>query len=243
MAEVLLIEPPATSRFGNLRTLGSIGTFKADMAWPPLELMIISGYLSKNGVQSEIFDANSTRADFNDVKQFIMGHNPRLVVFITSTPTIYNDLKVADITKSVSKQIRTCAIGTHIMALPEETLKLCKSLDIACYSESEQIILNLVKADYNLKDVSGIYYRDNESNSIYKNSPQPVCENLDEFGLPAHDKVPLKVYRDPFLRQRPITVTFSSRGCVNHPPCIMCSACFYSNDRYRSVDSLLEERF
>ena len=66
-ADILLIEPPPKSRFGNLRTLGSIGTFKADMAWPPLDLMIIAGYLKKNNIESEILDANSQDRDFNDV--------------------------------------------------------------------------------------------------------------------------------------------------------------------------------
>ncbi len=239
MADVILIEPPATSKFGNLRTLGSIGTFKADMAWPPLELMIISGYLSKNGIKTEILDAVSLRKGPEHIKSFIAEHNPSLVVFTTSTPTIYNDLKTADIAKSVSRHIKTAAIGTHIMALPEETLKLCGNLDIACYSESEQVILNLVKSSYNLKDVPGIYYR--KDGSIYKNSPQPACQNLDEFGMPSHDKVPLNIYRDPFLKRKPMTVTFSSRGCINQPPCIMCSACFYANDRYRSAESMLEE--
>ncbi len=63
--DVLLIEPPATSSMGNLRTLGSMGTFKAEMAWPPLDLMIISGLLDKHGIASEIFDANSLRATFD----------------------------------------------------------------------------------------------------------------------------------------------------------------------------------
>lgn len=239
MVDVLLIEPPPTNKFGNLRTLGSIGTFKADMAWPPLELMIISGYLKKHGISSDIFDANTTKASFADVKKIIGDKNPSLVVFTTSTPTIYNDLKLASITKSISKEIKTIAIGTHIMALPEETLNLCPDLDIACYSESEQVILDLVKADYKPENILGTHYRNN--GQIIKNSPHPICHNLDEFGFPSHDKIPLKMYHDPFMRNRPIAVTFSSRGCINQPPCIMCSACFYGKDRYRSADSLIGE--
>jgi hypothetical protein len=79
--EVLLIEPPATNSMGNLRTLGSIGTFKAEMAWPPLDLMIISGILDKHGISSEIFDANSLRATVLDVIKQIDEKRPRLVVF------------------------------------------------------------------------------------------------------------------------------------------------------------------
>ncbi|MBN2181973.1 MAG: radical SAM protein [Sedimentisphaerales bacterium] len=237
--EVLLIEPPATNSMGNLRTLGSIGTFKAEMAWPPLDLMIISGLLEKHGISSEILDANSLRASAPDVKKMIEQKKPRLVVFTTSTPTFYHDLKIAEITKEVSNDIFTAVTSTHINARPAEALDLCKDVDFAVPNDSESSFLNLIKSDYNPIGISGISYR--QDNQITSNPPRNDGENLDELGFPSHDKIPLDVYRDPFLKQRPMTVTLSSRGCVNQPPCIMCSACFYGQPRYRNVDALIEE--
>ncbi|MFH0866210.1 MAG: cobalamin-dependent protein, partial [Bacteroidota bacterium] len=117
---VLLIEPPPANRFGNLRTLGSIGTLKTDMCWPPLDLMIISGLLKKENIRSKIFDANSMKATWDDVKKIIVDEKPEMVIFTTSTPTLYHDLKTADIAKEVSKNIYTAVTSTHINALPEE---------------------------------------------------------------------------------------------------------------------------
>ncbi|MFQ5956936.1 MAG: hypothetical protein ACE5KK_04110, partial [Candidatus Brocadiales bacterium] len=65
--EVLLVEPPAVTDMGSLRVLGSIGTFKAEMAWPPLDLMIISGLLQEHKIPSTIYDANTIRATFIDI--------------------------------------------------------------------------------------------------------------------------------------------------------------------------------
>jgi len=182
MPKVLLIEPPPTNKFGNLRTLGSIGTFKADMAWPPLELMIISGFLKKHNISSEIFDGVTLKASFDDVKNIIKELQPELVVFTTSTPTIYHDIKIADIAKSVSPKIKTLAIGTHVMAEPEDTLSLTSNLDACCISESEPVVLNLVKSGFDFKNTPGLFYK--EAGALKKNKPEPEVTDLDIFGFP-----------------------------------------------------------
>jgi anaerobic magnesium-protoporphyrin IX monomethyl ester cyclase len=210
------------------------------MAWPPLELMIIAGCLKgMRDVTTHIFDAVTLKADWSDIKEVIKKRRPALVVFTTSTPTIYHDLQVARIAKHVCGESLTMAIGTHVTALPEETLRLCPELDSVCIGESELTIKEYIHSGFNASAVLGIAYRRN--GNIISNRVRPVCQNLDELGFPAHDKVPLELYHDPFSRSRPMSVTFASRGCVNQPPCIMCSACFFSNERYRSVGHLMDE--
>ncbi len=236
--KILLIEPPPTSDKGNLRTLGSMGTFKADMAWPPLDLMIISGLLDKNGYETSIIDANTLRFNFSYVKDFIKKkEKPDLVVFTTSTPTICHDLRIADITKEVSPDIKTAAVGTHIMALPAETLKENKNLDFSILSESEMVILELLNAGLNPKNINGIAYR--LGDEIVKNPPRPLWHDLDAFGFPSHHKVPLKHYRDPMMKRSPMTLTYTERGCIN--ACIYCSSPFYSKVRQRSLPVVIEE--
>ena len=237
--EVLLIEPPPTNRFGNLRTLGSIGTLKTDMRWPPLDLMIIAGLLRKYDIDSKIFDANSLRATLGDIKEIVEEEKPRLVIFTTSTPTFYQDLRIVDVTKQVSPDILTAVTSTHVNALPAQALELNKNLDFAVPNDSESSFIELIRADDNPENIQGISWRRN--GQIFRNSPRRKGVNLDELGFPAHDLLPLEIYRDPFTRKRPITVTYASRGCINYPPCIMCSAHFYNQARYRSVEILLKE--
>lgn len=238
MVDVLLIEPPPKSAFGNLRTLGSMGTCKADFAWPPLDLMIISGLLKKHGVSCKIYDANTLRASFDELRDVIKEAAPRCVVFTTSTPTIYHDVKVAEVAKSVSPDITTIAVGTHITARHSETLNESEHLDIAVYSESELPILDLVKADYDPRPVQGIAYKDEEGD-VHRNPPHPVCQNLDDFGFPTHDELPLDMYRDPLMKRAPMTVTYGTRGCIN--ACIYCSSPFYNNFRKRTVEHVMSE--
>jgi radical SAM superfamily enzyme YgiQ (UPF0313 family) len=99
--------------------------------------------------------------------------------------------------------------------------------------------LDLFENNFLPESVSGLCYREN--GEIKQNKPHKLSSNLDDFGFPSHDKIPIKLYKDPFMERGPMTVTYSSRGCINKPPCIMCSACFYENNRYRSIESLLEE--
>ncbi len=238
MVDVLLVEPPPKSEMGNLRTLGSMGTCKTDFAWPPLDLMIISGLLRKHGVSSKIYDANTHRASFDQLKDVIKDASPRCVVFTTSTPTIYHDVKVAEVAKNVSSDIMTAAVGTHITACPEQTLRDSAHLDIAVYSESEFPVLELMKNDCRPQDVNGIAYK-GENGNIHRNHPHPICENLNEFGFPAHDELPLQMYRDPMMKRSPMTITYGTRGCVN--ACIYCSSPFYTRFRKRTVGHLMEE--
>ena len=104
--KLLLIEPPRINKYGNLRILGSLGSYKADMCWEPLDLTIISGFLDKNNFESDIFDANATKTDFKGLKKVIRNKNPDAVVFTTSTSTIYSDLKVAEVTKKINRDIK-----------------------------------------------------------------------------------------------------------------------------------------
>ena len=235
--EVLLVEPPAVTDMGSLRLLGSIGTFKAEMAWPPLDLMIISGLLKEHGIPSSIYDANTLRATFKDLAEKVREQDPRMVVFTTSTTSIMHDVKVAKTVKEVSGDILTVAIGTHIMALPEETLRENTFLDVCIYNEAELPILDLIKNGHKLEQVKGIVYRRNDT--IVKNAPHALCQNMDDFGFPSHDKVPIELYHDPLMRKHPLTITYGQRGCINR--CTYCCSPFYGPLRHRSVDHLVRE--
>src|SRR5208337_803826 len=88
---ILLIEPPAVSKFGNQRIFGGNGSNKSDFRKPPLDLMMISGYLRKEGFDNTLVDANASRKTINDIKNTIRQTGPDVIFFSTSTCTIYKD--------------------------------------------------------------------------------------------------------------------------------------------------------
>ncbi|MFN7170286.1 MAG: B12-binding domain-containing radical SAM protein, partial [Candidatus Omnitrophota bacterium] len=235
--EVLLLEPPAPHKKGVVRILGSIGTYKTSMAWPPLDLMIIDGLLSKEKIKSFIYDANGTNGTWRDVEEIAKLTKPYLAIFTTSTTTILHDLNTARIIKRVSPSTITAAIGTHTVALPEETLRNAPDLDSVIIDEPEMIILDLIRNDFSFKDTAGICYR--RDGNLYKNPAQEKLKDLDFLGFPSHHKLPRSIYHDPLTEHLPMTITYGSRGCINS--CIYCCSKFYQPLRLRSVEKIIEE--
>jgi radical SAM superfamily enzyme YgiQ (UPF0313 family) len=238
MTKVLLIEPPARGEFGAMRVLGSIGSTKAEIVWPPYDLMIIGGLLRKNNIDFKIIDAIGLKISFSELKKIIRKETPEIVVFTTTATTISNDVLTAKITKDVSRNIKTIGINLSMQGIRDldKLLKKYTYLDMIAYGEPDFPVLNLIKSNYNPKNVLGIYYRIGKK--IIKNKPQPP-ENLDELGIPVHDVIPFKVYRDPLMKRRPMTIVCTSRGCVNM--CIYCASKFQRPVRYRSIENVIKE--
>lgn len=239
--KILLIEPPAVSKFGNQRIFGGNGSNKSDFRKPPLDLMMISGYLRKEGFDNVLIDANASRRAIGDVRELIKKESPDVVFFSTSTCTIYKDLLVAKTTKEVNPSIVTIAIGTHVMALPEETFGESEYLDIIVYSsEWEQASLNIVRNLSTLENAKGIYFRRN--GTIIKTDFQPSLENLDDLGFPAHDKLEKELYGDPTSKRTPKTMVMGQKACINNCS-FCCQPAFFGAPvlRQRSVEHFLEE--
>lgn len=235
---ILLIEPPPLSKKGNLRVLGSSGTLKTDMCWPPLDLMIISGALKENGIDSDIYDAQALQSTQEDVESTLREKKPKLIIFSTSTTTIYKDLEIAKIAKAISKDICTICFGTHIQFFPKETLQMEASLDVAIFSEPESVVPELVKNNLDLIRIKGIAYRKN--GEIVINEPHLLCKNRDELGFPAHDKIPFHLYRDPHMVRSPLSMTLAQQGCINSCMYCVCPT-FYGKLNQRTPDHVYQE--
>lgn len=234
----ILIEPPAVSEFGNQRIMGGFGANKAHFTWPPFDIMMISGCLEHHGFPASIYDFCNTRMSLEDVRKTIIAEKPKMVVFSTSSTTLYSDLKIADIAKEISKDILTVAIGVHVMGLKEEVLSYNENLDVAVYNEPELVVLNLVRNNYNPENVLGICYR--QGSQIKTNPPQPNIKNLEDLGFPSHDKIPMNIYHEAIGKRRPFTIVMGQRGCVGNCT-FCCQPTFWGELRRRSVSNVIEE--
>ena len=240
MAKILLVEPPAPKNFKSLRVLGSVGSLKTNIIWPPYDHMLIGGLLRKNGIYDfNIIDAQNLDMTYPQLKAIIKKERPEFVVFTTTNHSLPSDLNTAKVAKQVNKNIKTAAVGLSIMAIKdlEKVMKEKKFLDFIVYNEAEYPILNLIKNNYDPKGVKGIYYR--KGGKVVKNKPQPPID-YDSLGIPAQDKVPLEIYKDPLMKRKPFTLVCNSRGCIGS--CIHCSSFPFQRPlRHRSVDNVLEE--
>lgn len=239
---ILLIEPPAVSPFGNQRMFGANGSNKSDFRKPPLDLMMISGYLRKEGFDNILLDANSSRRTIEEVREAIVRESPDVIFFTTSTCTIYKDLLVAKTAKEINPSMLTVAIGTHVMALPEETFKESGYLDVIIYTDEwEQAALDIVKNISMLSNARGIIFRQN-GGTLAKTPPQPMMHNLDDLGFPAHDKLEEDLYKDPTAKRLPKTKVMGQKACINNCS-FCCQPAFFRAPtlRKRSVAHFLEE--
>lgn len=234
---ILLIEPPPAGAGWNIRQTGSIGTAKANIVWPPIDLMRIAGYLRKNKISSEIYDASALRSSAVEVRRKIEETKPKLVLFNTSTTVLKSDMAIANIAKSISPDIMTAVIGAHIIGAPVETLEENTNLDITIFSDPESVVMELVRNDFNAEKTRGLCFR--KGSHVVKNPDFPPVQDLDEFGFPAHDMVPIKLYHDPLSRRLPMTIVAGQRGCINR--CNYCMATLYGKNRHNSVGHFIEE--
>lgn len=239
---ILLLEPPAVSKFGNQRIFGACGSNKSDIRRPPLDLMMISGYLRKNGYDNFLIDANSSRRTLADVKDIIKNIKPEIVIFSTSTCTIYKDLLVAKVAKEATPDTLTVAIGTHGMVFPEETLREGDYLDAVIYSgEWEEVSLNIVRNFPSLNQAKGIVYKASDGKFV-KTEWQLPLKNLDDLGFPSHDKLEKDIYKDTLTRRFPKTMVMAQKACTNNCS-FCCQPAFFGAPilRKRSVEHFLEE--
>lgn len=238
MARILLIEPAVETREKVMRLLASCGSNKANWRFPPLDLMGIAGLFRRHGIEDcEILDALNLGLSHRETQARIVAARPEIVIFTFTVFTASNDMKVATLAKRVSPAIKTLAVNMAAESYPGSVLEDFPDVDFLAYHDPELPALDLVRGGYRPAGVKGIYYRD--GGRVIKN-PERVLENLDDIGIPAHDKVPLRIYRSPYQRRSPMSATAFSRGCVN-----MCSHCIgarYLNPlRLRSHESILEE--
>ena len=211
MSRVLLIEPPTPdSKYGIMRIMGSIGSLKMNVKYPPLDMMIIGGLLRKHGIDFEIVDALSLNMDWKQVRDIIKRENPEVVIFNSTVPTMHNDAKVAKIAKEINPNIKTIAINLIVRMARENFLKKYPFIDFMPYVDHELPILNLIKNNYKPRKVKGIYYREGKR---VRKTKGGLCTNLDQLGIPAHDKVPSEIYNDPVNKRRPMTTMICTRGC------------------------------
>lgn len=233
---VALLEPPPVGILGNLRSKGSFGTFKADIRWPPIDLIILAGFIRQQGHDCFIIDAGGEHLNVDEIKGRLKQEKYELLLFNTSTTTIFFDMEMAVLSKSLRPETLIGALGVHPMGEPEETLLIEPAVDFCIISEIEPPLLEIMNGA-SIRDVEGVAYRDSES--IVRNpSPKPL-RKLDDMGVPAHDLIPVHIYKDPQVKRVPYSVTMLTRGCVC--ACTFCSAPLYSYYRKRSIENVILE--
>jgi len=217
---ILLLNPPF--RFKLSRDSRWPELTKSGTLYYPFWLSYVTGVLMETKHEPLLIDAVAKGWDEQKTINEIIKFDPSLLVIETTTPSITKDLKFVEELKK-NLDVKVVLVGTHVSALPEETLKMTDTVDFIARKEYDYTIPEIADCLENgkgLRKVPGISYKKNKK--IFHNRDRPYIENLD--ALPFVSKVYKKFldvedYRYALARH-PMIQIWSSRGCPN-----MCTFC------------------
>jgi radical SAM superfamily enzyme YgiQ (UPF0313 family) len=242
--KILLLNPPFFPRFS--RSQRSPAVTKSGTLYYPFWLAYAAGVLEENGFEISLLDAPAKNISLNDTLKIAKDISPELIIIDTSTPSIHNDIDAAEKLKSLLPNCFILLVGTHVSALPGETLGLSGKIDAVARGEYEMTALelanNIRKNNLSLDGVRGLSYI--KSGALTHNPERDPISALDK--LPFVSKV-YKKYLDPknyFFAASvyPEVQIFTARGCP-----FRCFFCMWPQSfqgriyRTRTPQNVLEE--
>ena len=248
--KIWVLNPPYFRYFS--RPQRSPAVTKSGTIYYPIWLASCTGVLEEAGHEVTFTDAPARDHDLQFIIEMSAELNPDLIVVDTSTPSITNDLDVCRKIRKILPHTFIVLVGTHVSALPEETLLNCEAVDAVARKEYEITILDLatfLAGDSHLaalSDVKGLSFRVVESSishetnensdkkdsnnnkslqgQIIHNPDRPFIEDLDT--LPWISRVYKKhLHITDYFNPNarfPMITLTTSRGCP-----FRCSFCVY----------------
>ncbi len=206
---------------------------------PPTWALLLAQSMRADGNEVGILDANAEGLSEDNIYQRILKLNPRVICFVVygqnvnaGTTNMSGAIHIANFLKKKNLPQKICFIGSHVQALPKQTLEKEKSIDFVFTNEGVYSLRNILKLESlnlnKLKNVKGIAYRD-ASGKIHINLPERIVptDRMD-IDLPGYawdllpfKNSPLDLYRAPmwhaeydFNKRSPYASLQTSLGCM-----------------------------
>jgi hopanoid biosynthesis associated radical SAM protein HpnJ len=235
MMRTLFLNPPsyegfdggAGSRYQARREIRSF--------WYPTWLAYPAGMIEG----SRLLDAPPQGMDLDEVVR--QAHGYELIIVYTSTPTIRNDILVAQRFKSFYPDIMIGFVGPHVMVRPQETLAMSEAVDFVATGEFDYSVPEIASG-IPMDRVNGIAFR--SKGEFLRTPDRPPIQDLD--ALPFVTDVYARDLRveDYFIGylQHPYVSLYTGRGCRSR-----CTFCLWPQTigghayRVRSADNVYRE--
>jgi anaerobic magnesium-protoporphyrin IX monomethyl ester cyclase len=241
---VLVLNPPFHPRYS--RSQRSPAVIKSGVMYYPIWLAYATGVLEQDGFNARLVDAPAAGYDLPAVIRLAEESRPRLVVMDTSTPSIHNDVAVAEAIKRQVPGAFVLLVGPHVSALPEASLQLSPAIDAVArreYDHTVRDMARLLDGGGDLSSILGLSYRD-ESGVVIHNADRPFIQDLDALPFVSrvykrHLRVENYFYS---IARYPEVAIVAGRGCPYR--CIYClwpQTLTGHKYRRRSVANVAEE--
>ena len=205
---------------------------------PTWSLLLAQSCRSK-GFKVAILDVNALRLTNDEAYEKILELNPRLLSFVVygqnpnaGSVSMDGAVSLINYIKEKNSNLLTSVHGSHVSALPIETLDKEKNIDIiftneGVYSLWDVLSLKNINLE-ELKKINGLCLRDKSKKSFLTKAGKIVPQNRMDIDLPGYawDLLPYKIkpldlYRSHFwhanydFNQRtPFASIYTSLGCV-----------------------------
>ncbi|RLI96893.1 MAG: B12-binding domain-containing radical SAM protein [Candidatus Aenigmatarchaeota archaeon] len=238
--KTLLLNPPFMNKYS--RQSRSPCVTKGGTFYYPYFLAYATGAMEKVDQKAKLVDAVAREWGTDDTVAFAKSMGPGLVVIDTSTPSIHNDVAVAEAIKKSLPDAHISLVGTHPTHMPFETLKMSKSIDSVCVGEYDYTIRDLAEAVEKGKGVGkveGIAYMNKGKPVLTK--PREHIKNLDELPFVSEVYKRHLNIRDYFYAsvRHPQVTILTARGCPFN--CSFCNSPFKASYRARSAENVADE--
>lgn len=203
--------------------------------WYPTWLAYAAGLVP----ESRLLDAPPANMGIDEVLHQARGFD--LIIINTSTPTISNDTRIAELLKDRYPGVKVGFVGPHTIILPNETLDSSKAIDFVTTGEFDYAVAEIASG-VPFEKVDGIAFR--SGCDITRTPDRPPVENLDALpfvtDIYARD-LTIENYYNGYL-QHPYISLYTGRGCRSR-----CTFCLWPqtisghNYRVRSTENVHEE--
>lgn len=194
-----------------------------DSISPPIGVLILTSILKEKGYDVNVIDAYAEPISIKELIEKIKDCSPDITAISFMTPAFNSALLLAQTIKEQLPKVYVVAGGSHVTAVPHETLTH-QAFDFGVIGEGEITLIELLYAIENKDDLSkvkGIVFRNNHG-QIMLTPPRDFIQNMDTLPFPDWRAVKLAQYRlSPIgTKGRFALPLITSRGC----PC-RCTFC------------------
>ncbi len=231
MIDVLFISP------GNSKASYQALSNKYSAIETPTWALLLAQSCRSIGYTCKILDVNAESLTLNETYERVLEFNPKIICFVVygqnvnaGTTSMSGAIYLSEYLKEKNIKPNIIFVGSHVQALPIETLEKENSIDIILTNEGVYALRNLLKLDKfstkDLKKIDGIGYRDN--GKVVINNPEKIVpQDRMDVDLPGYawDLLPFKskpfdLYRSPMWhaeyheeKRSPYAAIQTSLGC------------------------------
>jgi radical SAM superfamily enzyme YgiQ (UPF0313 family) len=240
LTDILIVNPPSPDGHVYIRDMCRWGRKSREkMIWPQTSLAYLAAMVPE-GLSVRIIDAIAEGMSLEAFLAEVRKERPRYYVSYIAGTTFAVDAR--GVREAKGQGAMTIAIGTHVSAVPENTLAQLPELDCVIRHEPEvtfREVLDRTAEGLPIEGCAGLSYRDAEGRIVVA-PDRPLVKSLDDLPIPRQDLLPLDRYKMPFLGRRYVWV-LTNRGCP-----YSCTYCFEGvvwgkSVRYRSAESIYRE--